>query len=80
MLVHTVRDVIVVVAQRGRTRWGFPRRWTVLPEEFHRGNALLVAVAIGRGLVESDGGTGLRLTRAGSEFLNPKPNPLSKVL
>jgi hypothetical protein len=65
-----VRDVMVVVAQRGRTRLGWGGRWTLLPAEWHYKNVLLVAVAIGRGLLVSDGRDGLRMTRAGRRWMN----------
>jgi len=68
---RSVRDVLVVVNQQGRTRWGLLGRWTILPEEFHRSNVLLVGVAIANGLLTHDGGLGLRLTRRGRRALAP---------
>lgn len=77
MLMHCrpesrVRDVMVIVAQRGATRkaWWFGPVWTVLPAEWHRKNVLLVAVAIGRGWLVADGRDGLRMTRAGRRWMN----------
>lgn len=66
---QSVRDVMVCVAQQGRTRLGLFGRWTVLPVEWHYANVLLVAVAIGRGWLESDHGTGLRVTRKGRKWM-----------
>ena len=67
---QSVRDVMVVVAQRGRTRWGLFGSWTLLPAEWHYANVLLVAVAIGKGWMEADGGMGLRLTRLGRKRMD----------
>jgi len=71
----SVRDILVIVAQRGRTRRGLIWTWTVLDDEFHRSNVLLVAVALAKGLLKHDGGNGLRLTRAGKRLMNLRWRP-----
>jgi hypothetical protein len=70
-MLNSVRDVLVVVAQRQQTG-GWFRRWTILPEEFHRDNVLLVTVALAKGLIRFNGGYGLRLTRRGRRLLAPR--------
>lgn len=69
----SVRDILVVVAQRERTRWGLLGRWTLLSDNFHNSNVLLVSVALAKGLLVYDGGHGLRLTRRGRALLALPP-------
>lgn len=67
----SIRDILVAVADPSAKRGGWFRRWTILPESFHRDNVLLVTVALAKGLLRFNGGYGLRLTRRGRRALNP---------
>ena len=70
---QTIRDILLKVKHQEEWRWGLLGRWTVLGNDFHNDNVLLVTVALAKGLLKYDGGNGLRLTRRGRRVLGPYP-------
>lgn len=65
-----VRDVLVLIAQQYRTRWGLFGRWTLFDDAFYVRNADAVTYGLKWKLWVSDGGSGLRLTHAGYARMN----------